>query len=116
MIAAAQRQQRDNWRWIVDNTIDCYGEVDRDERIVRINVKMHQGETEDVLDTFIHEHLHVKYPRMREREVCKVTRIIMDLLTPVCCGDLIANYTQRMHREPPLASPQTRVQRRRRKQ
>ena len=50
---------RSGYVWIVNNELEAYGEVVTRKKLVRINPKLHKQRNEDLLDTFIHEHLHI---------------------------------------------------------
>jgi hypothetical protein len=70
------------WRWITDNSLRAYGTVNIKTRTVRINVKLHKRSRALLLDTFIHEHLHINYPFWTERKIEETANIICDFLTP----------------------------------
>ena len=70
------------WRWITDNSLRAYGAVFIKRHTVYINVKLHKRSRALLLDTFIHEHLHIKYPFWTERKIEETTKIIGDFLSP----------------------------------
>ena len=43
-----------------------YGEVDPNTFIVRINVAKHKRERQSLIDTLVHEELHILFPRFGE--------------------------------------------------
>ena len=50
----------------VDTKMKCYGDVDLDNNHIRVNPK--KG---GLLNTIIHENLHIKHPRMSEKNIAK---------------------------------------------
>lgn len=62
-----------DWIWVIDNKMRCYGEVDFDQRIVRINKRLHKRNREQLIDTLLHEELHIRYPLLSERGICALT-------------------------------------------
>jgi hypothetical protein len=62
-----------NWRWVVDNKMRMYGEVDPNKFLVRINVEMHKRERQSLIDTLVHEELHIIFPRFGETMICAMT-------------------------------------------
>jgi|KBSMisStandDraft_5_1062788.scaffolds.fasta_scaffold1396015_1 hypothetical protein len=61
------------WKWVVDNRMRDYGETDYERRVVRINRMLHRKHRVSLLDTLLHEELHVQYPFLSERMVCELT-------------------------------------------
>jgi hypothetical protein len=66
--------RRSRWRWIVDNTMTDYGTTDYSERTVRINVLLHFLDRQSLIDTLVHEELHVRFPRYGEKRTCALTK------------------------------------------
>jgi hypothetical protein len=62
-----------DWIWVIDNKMRAYGEVDFDQRIVRINKALHERNREQLIDTLLHEELHIRYPLLSERGICALT-------------------------------------------
>ena len=58
---------RNEWRWIVDNHLGWYGETDYDKRTIRINILLHRIHRESLIDTLVHEELHILFPRYGEK-------------------------------------------------
>jgi hypothetical protein len=96
------------WRWIIDNDLEHFGEVDHEARIVRINVDMHRRTRESLLDTFIHEHLHIKYPRLSERQVLKLTECTLGFMTASYRRECEARYRRHLRKSARLALAGTR--------
>ena len=69
------------WRWVVDDRMRDYGETDYERRIVRINRALHRKHRASLLDTLLHEELHVQYPFLSERMVCELTSASLPSLT-----------------------------------
>jgi hypothetical protein len=63
----------DRWCWVVDNRMSMYGEVDPNTFIVRINVAKHKRERQSLIDTLVHEELHILFPRFGEAMICAMT-------------------------------------------
>jgi hypothetical protein len=60
-------------RWVVDNSMRAFGEVDPNKFLVRINVAKHKRERESLIDTLVHEELHILFPRFGEARICAMT-------------------------------------------
>jgi hypothetical protein len=63
----------EGWKWVVDDRMRDYGVTDYERRIVRINCELHRKHRVSLLDTLLHEELHVQYPFLSERMVCELT-------------------------------------------
>ena len=61
------------WHWVVDNKMRLYGEVDPNTFVVRINVAKHKRERGSLIDTLVHEELHIVFPRFGETMICAMT-------------------------------------------
>jgi hypothetical protein len=61
------------WRWVIDNKMRMFGEVDPNKFIVRINVAKHKRERASLIDTLVHEELHILFPRFGETMICAMT-------------------------------------------
>jgi hypothetical protein len=59
--------------WVIDNKMSLYGEVDPNRFIVRINVAKHKRERVSLIDTLVHEELHIVFPRFGETMICAMT-------------------------------------------
>lgn len=70
-----------SYRWIVDDKLDCYGEVSYRERVVRINLQRHRREHASLIDTLLHEYLHIKYPKGSEADICRLTSVMLPVLS-----------------------------------
>jgi len=71
----------EGWKWVVDDRMRDYGETDYERRIVRINCELHRKHRASLLDTLLHEELHVQYPFLSERMVCELTSASLTCLT-----------------------------------
>lgn len=62
----------------VDNKMHSYGETDYSKKIVRINKSKTKNKKKgDILDTIVHEKMHIKHPKMHERTVQKTTKKVI---------------------------------------
>ena len=69
------------WRWIVDNRMRDYGDIDFERRIIRINHAMHRRDGELLIDTLFHEELHRLFPYLGERAISGMTRLLLPTLS-----------------------------------
>lgn len=58
----------------VDNKMRSYGETDYKKKTVRINKSKKKNKKGDILDTIVHEKMHIKHPKMHERTIRKATK------------------------------------------
>ena len=70
------------WRWVVDDRMRDYGDIDFERRVIRINHAMHKRERESLIDTLFHEELHRLFPNLGERAICDMTRTLLPTLSP----------------------------------
>jgi hypothetical protein len=69
------------WRWIVDNRMRDYGDIDFERHIIRINHAMHRRDGELLIDTLFHEELHRLFPYLGERAISGMTRLLLPTLS-----------------------------------
>ena len=69
------------WRWVVDNRMRDYGDIDFERRIIRINRERHALDGESLIDTLFHEDLHRLFPYLGERTVCCMTEALLPTLS-----------------------------------
>jgi hypothetical protein len=69
------------WRWIVNDRMRDYGDIDFERRIIRINRVLHLREKEPLIDTLFHEELHRLFPGLSERAICKLTEVLLPTLS-----------------------------------
>lgn len=69
------------WRWVVDDRMRDYGDIDYNRRIIRINHAMHRRDGESLIDTLFHEELHRLFPYLGERAICGMTRVLLPTLS-----------------------------------
>jgi hypothetical protein len=69
------------WRWVVDNRMRDYGDIDYARRVIRINHAMHKEERGSLIDTLFHEELHRLFPSLGERAICAMTRLLLPTLS-----------------------------------
>jgi len=84
------------WKWVVDNRMRDYGETDYERRVVRINRVLHRKHRVSLLDTLLHEELHVQYPFLSERMVCELTAV---RLPHLAARDKARLYAKVRHRK-----------------
>lgn len=56
------------WRFKNNNRLNAYGEIDYNKRLIQVN-KQKNKEPGELLDTLVHELMHLKYPKMKEGAV-----------------------------------------------
>ena len=86
------------WKWVVDNRMRDYGETDYERQIVRINRALHRKHRVSLLDTLLHEELHVQYPFLIERMVCELTSVCLPRLSARDKARLYAKLRRRNRR------------------
>jgi hypothetical protein len=69
------------WRWVVDDRMRDYGDIDYNRRIIRINRAMHHRDGESLIDTLFHEELHRLFPYLGERAICGMTKLLLPTLS-----------------------------------
>ena len=69
------------WRWVVDNRMRDYGDIDFERRIIRINRERHARDRESLIDTLFHEDLHRLFPYLGERAICGMTTALLPTLS-----------------------------------
>jgi len=58
------------YRRIVDNRLDCYGEIDDVKKIIKINKKKNKKAGRgELLDSIAHEECHLLHPKMSEKNI-----------------------------------------------
>ena len=82
-------------RWVVDNRMRDYGDIDFGRRVIRINHAMHKRGRESLLDTLFHEELHRLFPNLGERAICAMTRVLLPTLSPRYRAWLYSRIRQR---------------------
>lgn len=84
---ATKKKPTKKWKKVIDNKMrGAYGETDFDKKLIRINKKRHaKGKVHDkrtkknkngsasMIDTIVHEEMHMKHPKMHEKTVRKLT-------------------------------------------
>ena len=97
ILRAARRSSADlqKWRWVIDNRMRLYGEVDPNKFLVRINVAMHRRERESLIDTLVHEELHILFPRFGETMICAMTERRLRSMSKQEKGRLYARIRRR---------------------
>ena len=69
----------------IDNKMEAFGEVDFDKKIIKINRKAHikakkkalwdiPQKDSTLINTLLHEKMHIAHPKMKERNIRKITR------------------------------------------
>ena len=65
----------DNWKRIRDKKMRWRGDIDYDNKVIRINPsKKKNKKPGELLDTIVHEETHRLHPRMWEKTVRKETK------------------------------------------
>jgi hypothetical protein len=83
------------WRWVVDNRMRDYGDIDYERRVIRINHAMHKGKRGALIDTIFHEELHRLFPNLGERAICELTRVLLPTLSQSYRAWLYSRIRQR---------------------
>jgi hypothetical protein len=74
-------QEGKRWRWIVDDNMRDYGDINFERRVIRINHAMHREHRELLIDTLFHEELHRLFPNLSERAICALTTTLLPTLS-----------------------------------
>ena len=86
-----------NWKWRVNNKLsNAFGEVDPIKKVVWINLKEHKELDEPLVDTFIHEQLHILFPALDEDEIETATMAVIHFLTAEQLQELEAQYMAKL--------------------
>jgi hypothetical protein len=83
------------WRWVVDNRMRDYGEIDYVRRVIRVNHAMHKRNGEALIDTLFHEELHRLFPRLGEWAICLMTKVLLPTLSKKYKAQLYARIRSR---------------------
>jgi hypothetical protein len=75
------RRKKKSWRWVIDNRMRDWGDIDFQRRVIRVNHAMHKREGERLIDTLFHEELHRLFPRLGEWAVCLMTKALLPTLS-----------------------------------
>ncbi len=85
-----RKKKRKGFKRIVDNKMRSWGDTDLEKKVIRINKKKSKNVPfkkslpkgyPEVLDTIVHEEMHAKYPKMKEMDVRKKTRRMIEKMT-----------------------------------
>ncbi len=66
----------------VNNKEKGFGSFDERKNLITINKKRHKGNKAELLDTIVHETMHAKHRKMKERTVRKVTATMIENMSP----------------------------------
>lgn len=84
-------KKKKKWKFVEDNKLKgAYGETDTVKKVVRINKKLHKKKMKygipkkdgTLINTIVHEGLHVKNPKMKEKDVRKKARKVVAKMGP----------------------------------
>ena len=76
-----RKRKHKSWRWVVDNRMRDYGDIDFVRQVIRVNHAMHKREGERLIDTLFHEELHRLFPRLGEWAICLMTKALLPTLS-----------------------------------
>jgi hypothetical protein len=76
-----RRSKEKSWRWVIDNRMRNWGDIDFERRVIRVNHAMHKREGERLIDTLFHEELHRMFPRLGEWAICLMTKTLLPTLS-----------------------------------
>ena len=68
------------YKRVVDNKMRWQGDIDDEERIIRVNKKKSKKKS-TVIDTIVHEEMHKEHPQMHEKTVRKLTQKEIDKMS-----------------------------------
>jgi hypothetical protein len=88
-----------DWKWVIDNGIEGFGEVIPRTKTVKINLREHVENDEPIVDTFVHEQLHILFPDMDEDEVARTTTAIMYFLTEKQLTQIENRYMKKLKKK-----------------
>ena len=80
---------------MIDNRMGMFGEVDPNKYVVRINIEMHRRERASLIDTLVHEELHILFPRLGETMICALTERRLRSMSKLEKGRLYARVRRR---------------------
>jgi hypothetical protein len=90
-----RRRKQKAWRWVVDNRMRDWGDIDFVRQVIRVNHAMHKREGERLIDTLFHEELHRLFPRLGERAICLMTKALLPTLSHKYKAQLYARIRMR---------------------
>ena len=80
----------------VDNKMRWYGDTDTTKKVIRINKKKSKKAGRgELLNTIVHEELHAKHPRMKERGVIKKSTTVTNKMSREQKAKLYKKYMVR---------------------
>lgn len=84
------------WKRVVDNKMRWQGDTDLEKKVVRVNKKKSKKKSGrgGVIDTIVHEEMHVTHPKMHEKTVYKKTKKKVKRLTPKQKKKLYLTYRE----------------------
>jgi hypothetical protein len=89
-----------NWKWRVNNKLkDAFGEVNPYKKVVSINLNEHERCDEPLVDTFIHEQLHILFPALGEDEIETVTQAVIWFLSAEQLEEIEARYMAKLNED-----------------
>lgn len=75
---SAEKKDIKTYKRKVDNKMRSYGDTDYEKKTVRINKSKKKNKRPgEVLDTIVHEKMHVQHPKMWEKTVRKKTKKVV---------------------------------------
>ncbi len=92
-VSRGSAKRQDNVVYKTDNKLKgSYGETDLDNKVVKVNKRLHKKDGESLLDTIVHERMHLKHPKMHERTVRKLTPKKVKTLSKKARKNLYAKF------------------------
>ena len=77
-----------------------FGETDTTKRVIRINKRKSKKKGRgEVIDTIVHEEMHARHPRMRERTVEKKTPRLVKRMIRRVKAKLYSRYSMKKHKK-----------------
>ena len=86
-------KKQKKWKRITDNRMRGHGDIDYDEKIIRINKSKKKNKKRgEILDSIIHEEFHRTHPKMTEKQVEKKTKELVKKMSLAEKKRLYAKY------------------------
>lgn len=60
------------WKRVVDNKMRSQGDIDLDNRVIRVNKQKSKAKS-SVIDTIVHEEMHRVHPQIHEKNIRRLT-------------------------------------------
>jgi uncharacterized membrane protein len=76
-------KKKNNWKFKVDNRMHGHGDIDYDQKVIRVNKSKNKNKRPgEKLDTIVHELNHLRHQKMTERQIVKKTKRDIKKMSP----------------------------------